>query len=124
MSPTAAVELVGNPLLNDSSSFLTIVHLDTLCQSNCREDNPCGAQNPTRINATSTTSSASSATGTNGAAGGGAVNGFNAAEPTSSSGSSGNGGGSNAGVSAMDLGQSYGLAVIFTGIFAGFALVM
>lgn len=94
---------------------------DTLCQSNCREDNPCGAQNPTRINVTSTTSSASSPTGTNGA-GGGAVNGFDNAQPTS--GSSGNGGGSSAAATAMDLGRSYGLAVVFTGIFAGFALVM
>lgn len=36
----------------------------------------------------------------------------------------GNEGGKSAGVLAMDLGKSYGLAVVLTGVFAGFALVL
>jgi len=105
----------------------------TACQSACRADNPCGAQNPTRINITTTASSASStnlpAGATSGSAGvvynglgGGAV-----ATPTGSS-DSGSGSSSdtkqNGSQTALDLGRSYGLAVVFAGLFAGFALVM
>lgn len=99
------------------------------CESACRSNNPCGAQNPTRINTTSTSSMASTTTlpagassGTAGVVytglGGGAV-----ATATGSSGSSSDSKKSGSQM-ALDLGRSYGLAVVFTGIFAGFALVM
>ena len=38
---------------------------DSSCQADCRQDHPCGALNPTRVN--STTSSTMAATGTSGA---------------------------------------------------------
>jgi len=98
---------------------------DTTCQSACRDDHPCGAQNPTRVNTTSTSTMASttlSAGATQGSAGvvytglgGGAV-----ATATSTS-DSGKKSGAQA---AMDLGRSYGLAVIFGGLFAGFTLAI
>jgi len=102
---------------------------DTACQSACRANNPCGAQNPTRINTTSTSSMASTTTlpagassGTAGVVytglGGGAV-----ATPTGSSGS-GSDTKKNGSQTALDLGRSYGLAVVFASLFAGFALVL
>jgi len=105
----------------------------TACQSACRADNPCGAQNPTRINVTSTSSIASSTNlpagataGTDGVVFNG-LGGGDVATPTGSSDSgSGSGGNTNKSGSqaALDLGRSYGLAVVFVGLFAGFALVM
>jgi len=104
---------------------------DQSCQSGCRTNNPCGAQNPTRINTTSTSSMASTTTLPAGASsgtagivytglGGGAV-----ATPTGNSGSgSGSDTKKNGSQMALDLGRSYGLAVVFAGLFAGFALVM
>lgn len=97
----------------------------TPCQSACRTNNPCGAQNPTRINTTSTSSMMSTtalpAGATSGAGGvvftglgGGAV-----ATPTGNSDTKKGGA-----QTALDLGRSYGLAVVFAGLFAGFALVM
>src|SRR5271163_1563967 len=35
---------------------------DSTCQGACRDNNPCGAQNPTRVNVTSTSSAMSSTT--------------------------------------------------------------
>jgi hypothetical protein len=98
---------------------------DTNCQSACRTDHPCGAQDPTRVNTTSTSSMASTtvpAGATSGTAGvvytglGGAVStaATAAASSTSKSGAQ----------AALDLGRSYGLAVVFGGLLAGFALVM
>jgi len=100
---------------------------NTACQSACRDDHPCGAQNPTRINTTSSSSSMSAtatlgAGASSGTAGviytgiGGAV-----ATPTASSSSSAKKSGSQA---ALDVGRSYGLAVVFAGLFASFAWVL
>jgi len=97
----------------------------TQCQSDCRSQHPCGAQDPVRVNVTSSTSTAMASTtvpagassGTNGVvftALGGSPTGSSSSGTTSKSGSS----------AAMDFGRSYGLAVVFAGLFAGFALVM
>jgi len=99
---------------------------DTTCQSNCRSQHPCGAQNPTRVNVT-TTSSTSATTVPAGATSGTAgvvytgLGGVATATNTPSSSTSNTKSGAQA---ALDLGRSYGLAVVFGGIFAGFALVM
>jgi len=105
---------------------------NTACQSACRDDHPCGAQNPTRVNVTATTSSISSTTLPAGATSGTAgvvYNGLGgaAATTTASSSSSTSSTTSNTksgAQAALDMGRSYGLAIVFTGIFAGFALVM
>jgi len=92
---------------------------DSSCQSACRDDNPCGAQNPTRVN--TTTSSTMTATATGGSGTGATVyTGLGGASSTSSSSSTKKSGSQ----AALDLGRSYGLGVVFVGIFAGFALVM
>jgi len=96
------------------------------CQSACRQDHPCGAQDPSPPNNTATKTSASagsSATAADGSAstgaGGTAFNGLGGtAAPTGGSSSK------SGAQTALDMGRSYGLAVVFTGIFAGFALVM
>lgn len=92
------------------------------CQSACRENNPCGAKNPTRVN-TSTITTMSSTTGIASTQTGSSVSQsvattFGGTLPTNSF------NGQNAGPVAIDLGRSYGLALVAGGIFAGFALVM
>jgi len=93
---------------------------DSTCQSACRADNPCGAQNPVRSNAT-TTSSTSTATGdASGTSTSGVVyNGLGGSATTTASSNSKSGS-----QMTLDFGRSYGLAVVFAGLFAGFALVM
>jgi hypothetical protein len=99
---------------------------DPTCQFNCRKDNPCGAQDPRRVNVTTTSSQAATATGAG--AGSTGTDGVvyttlgGDAEPTETSGSSSDK--SNGSQTVLDLGRSYGLAVVFAGLFAGFALVM
>jgi len=96
----------------------------TLCQSACRQDHPCGAQNPIKVNVTSTSSVMSSTTLAAGASSGTAgvvYTGIGGAATTSAASSSSTKSGSDA---TLDLGRSYGLAVVFLGLFAGFALVM
>jgi hypothetical protein len=97
----------------------------TACQSACRTNNPCGAQDPTRVNTSSSSSSMPSTTAAGASSGtagvvytglGGATS-----SPTTTAASSGKKSGAEA---ALDLGRSYGLAVVLGGLFAGFALVM
>ncbi|RKF71553.1 hypothetical protein GcC1_097005 [Golovinomyces cichoracearum] len=89
---------------------------DTLCQGACREDHPCGAQNPTRVNATSTSVSAShTETSTSGVA-------YSGLAGSSGSGSSdSNKSGS---VAALYPVQGYISAIIFASMFLGFAIMM
>jgi len=93
------------------------------CQYNCRVDNPCGAQNPTRVNLTSSTSSSAVAGATDKPTGV-VFSGFGGQTPAADAAPSNGGGKQSAGVMAMDLGRSYGLAVVLAGIFAGFAVVL
>jgi len=99
---------------------------DSTCQGACRDDHPCGAQNPTRVNVTTTSSAMSSTTLPAGASSGTAgvvYTGLGGAVATQTSSSSSSTKKSNA-QAALDLGRSYGLIAVFTGLFAGFALVM
>jgi len=94
------------------------------CQSACRDSNPCGAQTPTRINTTSTSSMPATATLPAGATSGTAgvvFTGLGGSVQTSTSSTDNKKNGSQM---ALDLGRSYGLAVVFAGIFTGFALVV
>ncbi|KAE9368495.1 hypothetical protein N431DRAFT_428274 [Stipitochalara longipes BDJ] len=97
---------------------------DTTCQSACREDHPCGAQNPTRVNSTtiSTMASTTLPAGATTGAGGVIYTGLGGGSAATTAASSSNKkSGSQA---ALDIGRNYGLAVLFSGLFAGFALVM
>ncbi|KAG0651778.1 hypothetical protein D0Z07_2021 [Hyphodiscus hymeniophilus] len=99
---------------------------DSTCQAACRDNNPCGAQNPTRVNLTSTSSTMSSTTLPAGATSGTAgvvFTGLGGSAATQTASSSSDTKKSNA-QSAIDLGRTYGLITVFVGLFAGFALVM
>ncbi|KFZ13232.1 hypothetical protein V501_03801 [Pseudogymnoascus sp. VKM F-4519 (FW-2642)] len=92
------------------------------CQAACTEDHPCGAQDPPRVNTTSTTTSgapgAASTTDSDPAvqSGFGSGSGSDTTEGTSTF--------PNAARAALDTGRSYGLSIVFTGIFAAFGFVM
>lgn len=97
---------------------------DSTCQSACRASHPCGAQDPVRVNTTSTTSTMS-ATPTNNAAAttgssGVVYTGFAGASATTTAASNK----SNASNLAIRLGQTYGVAVTLAGFFVGFAWVL
>lgn len=82
------------------------------CQYACRTSHPCGAQNPQRVNTTSTSTTMTQtgkATGTG--------------DPYAPFGSSASGK-KNGGTAAFDLGQSYGAGFVMAGLFAGFALFL
>ncbi|KAK4155552.1 hypothetical protein C8A00DRAFT_13400 [Chaetomidium leptoderma] len=84
------------------------------CSSDCRQKHPCGAQSPTRINETTTTSTSSptgAATATNQV--------FNGLAGDSD----GNGDGKNA-AGVLRFGDSYGLAILAGGMFAGAAMLL
>ncbi|KAK3065073.1 hypothetical protein LTS18_011534 [Coniosporium uncinatum] len=102
------------------------------CSSNCRQQHPCGAQNPTRVNTTSSTSStasrtasgSSTASATDDTAG---YSGFGSSGSTPSATAGAASGNSNSNTSAatvLNLAQSYSFAVVFAGFFAGFALLL
>ncbi|KAK0747774.1 hypothetical protein B0T21DRAFT_343514 [Apiosordaria backusii] len=88
---------------------------NNLCSAACREEHPCGAQSPTRVNETktATTSTASeTSTPTDGIA-----DGFGDGTQNNNN-RPGNGAG------ALALGNAYGLAVVATGLFAGFTMLL
>jgi len=98
---------------------------DNSCSNDCRANHPCGAQNPVRVNS-STIVSTSKPTGTGAAATGAQTTGANAGysgfggAAATSTGSPKKG----AATVAASMGQSYGLAIVFSGLFAGFALML
>ncbi|CAG8972968.1 hypothetical protein HYALB_00008328 [Hymenoscyphus albidus] len=97
---------------------------DATCQYNCRADNPCGAQNPIKVNTSTITTMSATATGGPGQAtnAAGAFTGLGGAPAETAA--AGGAAGSSGAESALNLGRSYGLAVIFAGVFAGFTLIM
>lgn len=94
---------------------------NTPCQSACRTDNPCGAQNPTRVNITTSSSVVATATDGSTATAGPAIYTGLGESSSSSSKSSDKDSGSNA---VLAMGHSYGLAVVLAGLFTGFAMVL
>lgn len=86
------------------------------CAADCREKHPCGAQSPTRVNETTTTSTSASAT----AAPTNQV--FNGLSDGSGNSNNNNSGKNAAG--ALRFGDSYGIAVLAGGLFAGFAMLL
>ncbi|KAL2216031.1 hypothetical protein M432DRAFT_85050 [Thermoascus aurantiacus ATCC 26904] len=89
------------------------------CQAACRQDHPCGAQDPKRYNIT-TTASTMTATASASATSGGDViyTGFG----TAATGKPGKG--SAARALALEIGQVYGLAAVVAGFVAGFAVLL
>lgn len=97
---------------------------NNVCSNDCRANHPCGAQSPTRLNSSTLTSTRGpTGSGTANSAGatttGPALTGFGGAAATTTA-----AGGKGAATAAMNLGQSYGLAIVFAGFFAGFAMIL
>lgn len=98
---------------------------NTDCEYNCRANHPCGAQDPKRVNITTSSSATASKTASS-TNGGAATNsagqtvyaglGGSAATTTASS--------KTGSAAALQLGQSYGLFVVAAGIFGGFAVLL
>jgi hypothetical protein len=120
---------------------------DNACSSSCRQDHPCGAQDPIKPNSStisSTMSSSASRTAndagaTTDSSGGTIYSGFGGASATgdsssaeessgssSSSDSSSNGFGSadSSAASALEFGQTFGILALAGAFFGGFALVL
>jgi hypothetical protein len=91
-----------------------------------RTDHPCGAQDPTRVNTSTistSTSAGSSGTGSAGSAtstGFGAFGGAGGTTATSTSTTAAK----SAAIAALNLGNTYGFAVVVSGMFAGFAMML
>ncbi|PSN69701.1 hypothetical protein BS50DRAFT_631689 [Corynespora cassiicola Philippines] len=90
---------------------------DNTCQDACRADHPCGAQQPLKPNntiASTASTAAPTATGSDGA------------PTTGLLGATGMPSGDQGGAaSAMfDIGASYSMAILFAGVFAGFAILL
>jgi hypothetical protein len=109
------------------------------CSSACRQDHPCGAQDPIRPNSstiTSTMSSSSSRTASEAGAttdgsGGTIYSGFGGASATGdsssaeeSSSSASQAADSGAGRVGMEFGQTFGILALAGAFFGGFALVL
>lgn len=102
---------------------------DSSCASACRDDHPCGAQNPIRVNTSTISSTMMSKTSTGTPAGatvgasGTIYTGFGGAAATTSA-SSGDGSSQQSAAMALQMGQAYGLVVVAAGLFGGFALLL
>ncbi|QPG95222.1 hypothetical protein C2857_007866 [Epichloe festucae Fl1] len=82
------------------------------CKSDCVQNHPCGAQSPQKANRTTTAAPTSTATDS--------PDTIYTNDPGSSS-SGGNG--KKGAAAALDIGRTYSLAIVLTGLFAGFALL-
>jgi len=89
------------------------------CQGDCTQKHPCGAQTPKSNKTTTTTTTSSATSSATAAPTDQTYDGFG----DSSSDSSKSGDGKSA-AGALRLGDSYGLAVLAGGLFAGFAMLL
>lgn len=85
---------------------------DSECAYNCRANHPCGAQSPNRAN--STTSSATSSATQTATTSSLVYSGFNGESQDSNGNAAG----------ALRFGDSYSLAIVAGGLFAGFAMLL
>ncbi|OQD69196.1 hypothetical protein PENPOL_c002G09219 [Penicillium polonicum] len=81
---------------------------DSTCQNNCRVKNPCGAQDPKRVNVTTTTAKAATPTASETPVNT-LVNGATGAAPR---------------MASVDMSHVYGLCVLVGGFVAGFATLL
>lgn len=99
------------------------------CQAACRENRPCGAQDPTRVNISTVSTSATSTNGgaaASTASDGAVYTGFggSAATTDAPSDEEDTSTGTNAAAVLLNVGQLYGLGVVVAGMFAGFSLLL
>jgi hypothetical protein len=89
---------------------------DNYCARDCREDHPCGAQRPTRVNDTDTSSTTAAVPSATGPPADQVFDGLD-------DGSDGNDNDENA-AGSLRFANSYGLALVAGGLFAGFAVLL
>jgi hypothetical protein len=89
---------------------------ENTCATECREKHPCGAQTPKLANKTTSSATLSTASSTSGptSANFAGFAGQTAAPKSNDKGAA----------SSLNIGQSYGFAILAAGLFAGFALVL
>jgi len=104
---------------------------DSTCQSSCRDDNPCGAQNPTRVNTSTistmsaTATGGSAASGTGSGSGGQVFSGFGGSSGAASATATGSSNSkSSAPALVINVGPVYGLALVVASFLTGFALLL
>lgn len=97
---------------------------DTSCQSACRSDNPCGAQNPVRVNTSTistmaaTTTSSKSGTSTGGSSASNTFTGFGGSSTAKSVASA------HIQALALGFGGKYGLLIVLGGMMGGFMFML
>ncbi|KAI9719994.1 MAG: hypothetical protein M1812_003119 [Candelaria pacifica] len=94
---------------------------DNSCQSACRAQHPCGAQDPKRVNTSTISTMIATKTGSGAASTNkdAVYTTYGGAAATASAAA-----GSAAAAAALQLGQSYGVSVLAAGLFAGFGLMI
>lgn len=92
---------------------------DTGCQTDCREDNPCGAQDPPKGNSTNATASASGTASATGSGKDVVYTGFG--DGSASDGGPDDGAGARA---AVEIGRVYGFGILAAGFIGGFAFLL
>ncbi|KAH7375254.1 hypothetical protein B0T11DRAFT_7516 [Plectosphaerella cucumerina] len=92
------------------------------CSSDCRENNPCGAQDPQRVNATSSTSAGPEATAatTTTSSNGGIFTGLNGAGPEDEDDSTD----SPSAAAVLESNRALGAALLIGGFLGGFAFLL
>lgn len=90
------------------------------CQSDCREDNPCGAQNPTRVSLTASLSTPDPTASESSTKTDAIYDGFGEDSATDDDDDDGSG----AGRLALEIGQVYGMGIMVAGFIGGFALLL
>ncbi|ROT34978.1 hypothetical protein SODALDRAFT_329186 [Sodiomyces alkalinus F11] len=89
---------------------------DNACAAACREENPCGAQDPERVNVTSSSSASSEPTPSSTAdANDGIFTGLAGSENNDDNDSA---------ASVMEIGRGMGLAVLVSAVFGGFGIML
>jgi len=113
-----------------NADCITACNGENLCQGACQSDHPCGAQNPVRVNTTSSTST-SSATATESTSTSSTSTSTSSTRTDTTSSSLGTSAAvtsssskKNGAQSAIDMGRIYGLGVVTAGLFAGFAFMI
>lgn len=92
---------------------------DNACASSCREDNPCGAQDPRRVNVTSSSATAEPTPSSTADADDGIFTGMAGSENDNDDNDNNESAGS-----AVHVSQGMGLALLMSAVFGGFAVML
>ncbi|KAL2755808.1 hypothetical protein ACRALDRAFT_1064194 [Sodiomyces alcalophilus JCM 7366] len=94
---------------------------DSACASACREENPCGAQNPQRVNVTSSSATSEPTASNTADADDGIFTGMAGSENNNDNNDNDD---DESAASAMQMGGGMGLALLMSAVFGGFAVLL